>query len=91
MRLQQVLDPHSADEGTGIGDEAIFHGILGQALEAIRAEFQERTWRAFWGMVVEGRSAADVGADLEMRPGTVRVAKSRVLLRLRRELGDVGE
>jgi hypothetical protein len=33
---------------------------------------------------------ADVAADLEMKPGTVRVAKSRVLLRLRHELGDVG-
>ena len=34
---------------------------------------------------------ADVAADLAMQPGAVRVAKSRVLLRLRRELGDVGE
>jgi len=41
--------------------------------------------------VVEGRAAADVGADLDMRPGTVRVSKSRVLLRLRKELGDVGD
>lgn len=90
MRLQQILDPHSADEGTG-DDAVIFHGILGRALEAIRGEFQEKTWRAFWGVVIEGRSATDVAVDLEMRPGTVRVAKSRVLLRLRRELGDIGE
>jgi RNA polymerase sigma-70 factor (ECF subfamily) len=91
MRLQQILDPHPGEEESSAGDAAIFHSILGQALEAIRGEFQERTWRAFWGVVVEGRSAADVGADLEMRPGTVRVAKSRVLLRLRRELGDISE
>jgi RNA polymerase sigma-70 factor (ECF subfamily) len=40
-------------------------------------------------MVVEGRSAADAGAEINMKPGAVRVAKSRVLMRLRRELGDV--
>jgi RNA polymerase sigma-70 factor, ECF subfamily len=91
MRLQQILDPHPADTAAGPDDEAVFTGILGRALESIRGEFQEQTWRAFWGVVVEGREVADVAADLEMRPGTVRVAKSRVLLRLRRELGDVGE
>ena len=91
VRLQQILDPHPAEEGTAIGDEAVFHGILGQALESIRGDFHEKTWGAFWGVVVEGRSTADVAADLAMRPGTVRVAKSRVLLRLRRELGDIGE
>jgi RNA polymerase sigma-70 factor (ECF subfamily) len=64
---------------------------LNKALESIRGEFHERTWRAFWGVAVEGRTAADVAADLQMKPGTVRVAKSRVLLRLRCELGDIPE
>ena len=91
IRLQQVVDPHSPGETTDAGDEAVFNAVLRHALESIRAEFQERTWRAFWGVVVEGRAAADVAADLGMQPGTVRVAKSRVLLRLRRELGDIGE
>jgi len=71
-------------EGDGFAD------VLRRALDSIRAEFAESTWRAFWGVAVDGRTAADVGADLGMRPGTVRVAKSRVLMRLRRELGDLG-
>ena len=84
------LDPH-VDEAIcpSAEDDAIIDGILGQALETIRGEFHERTWQAFWGVVVEGRAVADVAADLDMRPGTVRVAKSRVLLRLRNELGDI--
>jgi RNA polymerase sigma-70 factor (ECF subfamily) len=53
-------------------------------------EFEERTWQAFWRTAVDGRSAADVGAELGMTPGAVRVAKSRVLHRLREELGDQG-
>jgi RNA polymerase sigma-70 factor (ECF subfamily) len=39
-------------------------------------------------VTIEGRATADVAADLGMQPGAVRVAKSRVLQRLRRELGD---
>jgi RNA polymerase sigma-70 factor (ECF subfamily) len=72
-------------------DDPLLDDLLRSALESIRGEFHERTWQAFWGVVVDGRAASDVAADLQMKPGTVRVAKSRVLLRLRRELGDVPE
>jgi RNA polymerase sigma-70 factor (ECF subfamily) len=91
LRLQQVVDPGPQPAGEDQGADPAFNQVLVRALESIRGEFQEQTWRAFWGVVVEGRAAADVGVDLGMRPGTVRVAKSRVLLRLRKELGDVGE
>ena len=63
----------------------LFH----DALEGIRGRFHERTWKAFLGTVVDGRSPAHVGEDLAMSPGAVRVAKSRVLACLRAELGDL--
>lgn len=91
LRLQQVVDPHVEHESPDEADVAMFDSVLRSALDAIRGEFHDQTWRAFWGVVVEGRATADVAADLGMRPGTVRVAKSRVLLRLRRELGDARE
>jgi RNA polymerase sigma-70 factor (ECF subfamily) len=87
-QLQQVFDEHLQDEMPDAADETLLDDLLRAALESIRGEFHEKTWRAFWGVVVEGRNTADVAADLEMKPGAVRVAKSRVLLRLRRELGD---
>jgi RNA polymerase sigma-70 factor (ECF subfamily) len=62
--------------------------LLERALESIHGEFHERTWQAFWRVVVEGRTTSDVGAELQMTPGAVRVAKCRVLLRLRQVLGD---
>jgi RNA polymerase sigma-70 factor (ECF subfamily) len=62
--------------------------LFSRALELIRAEFQERTWRAFWRVVVEGQSPQVIAQELNMSPGAVRVAKSRVLHRLRLELGD---
>lgn len=87
-RLAQILDPLAAESEEDAADAAALGGVLQRALAAIRGEFHERTWQAFWGVVVEGRTAAEVGAELQMQPGHVRVAKSRILHRLRQELGD---
>ena len=52
------------------------------AAEQVRDGFAPKTWRAFWGTAVEGRSAAEVGAELGLSVGAVYVARSRVLARL---------
>ena len=41
----------------------------------IRAEFEDRTWEAFWRVSVDGQSPADVAADLEMSVAAVYKAK----------------
>lgn len=90
FRFERIAAPRVPDDPPEVPtSDVLLDDLLKRALEAIRPEFHERTWRAFWGTVVEGRAAADVAADLDMQPGAVRVAKSRVLLRLRRELGDL--
>ncbi|WP_010585951.1 RNA polymerase sigma factor [Schlesneria paludicola] len=88
QRLQQSFDPHVEVEQVDAMDDAAMDTLLQNALNVIRKEFHAKTWQAFWSVVIEGRLAADVAADLNMTPGAVRVAKSRVLLRLRQELGD---
>jgi RNA polymerase sigma-70 factor (ECF subfamily) len=101
LRAPDPLDPPelvAAGEGGGASDPATptskpdeaERRLFRQALAEVRARFHERTWRAFHGTVVDGRSPADVGAELGMSAGAVRVAKSRVLQRLRAELGDLG-
>ncbi len=82
--LQRVPEHEPADE-TGAEE----HGLLHRALELIRPEFEERTWQAFWRLTVDGRSAADVGAELAMLPNAVHQAKFRVLRRLREEMADL--
>jgi RNA polymerase sigma-70 factor (ECF subfamily) len=57
----------------------------------IRADFEEHTWQAFWAVAVDGRPGTDVAAELGMTPGAVYVAKSRVLRRLREDLGELLE
>lgn len=70
-----------------ISDE-IENDLMLRALESVRSHFAPHTWKAFWMVVVEGRPTSDVADELGMQPGGVRVAKSRVLSRLRFELGD---
>ena len=60
--------------------------LLREALGLIAADFEERTWRAFWRTTADGISTAVVAEELGMTPAAVRQAKSRVLRRLRDEL-----
>ncbi len=67
--------------------EAEYHRhLVGQALAIMRADFEEKTWKACWEVVVAGRSAGDVAAELGLTVGAVYAAKFRVLDRLRQEL-----
>lgn len=87
VRLAQVPDPGA--EARDVPDELADVWLYRDALELVRGQFQERTWQAFWRTAVDGRTPAHVGEELGMSPGAVRVAKSRVLARLRSELGDL--
>ena len=60
-----------------------------RALELVRSEFEARTWQAFWRVAVEDQAPAAIAADLGLTAAAVRKAKSRVLLRLRAEIGDL--
>jgi RNA polymerase sigma-70 factor (ECF subfamily) len=60
-----------------------------RALELIRGDFEVATWAAFHAVVVEERPAPTVAEDLGVSVGTVYVAKSRVLKRLREELAGL--
>jgi RNA polymerase sigma-70 factor (ECF subfamily) len=84
-----VPDPVADERDEDSPDEVrrLYH----RALELVRSEFEDKTWRAFWSCAVEGRLPAEVGADMDMTPAAVRKAKSRVLSRLREELGELLE
>lgn len=87
LRIAQIPAPE-ADPGDDPEEAEAMKALFLRGLELIRHEFEERTWKAFWKTSVDGRPARDVAEELSMTPGAVRVAKSRVLQRLREELGD---
>ena len=84
MQVEALSDPELVE-----GEERAYQQLIQRALELIRVEFEPRTWQAFWRVAVDGQRPVDVAEELQMRPGTVRVSKSRVLQRLRQELGEL--
>lgn len=62
-----------------------------RAVELLQTDFSESTWRAFWLVVVDGRPAQDVAAELGLSLNAVYIAKSRVLSRLRTEFSELVE
>jgi RNA polymerase sigma-70 factor (ECF subfamily) len=87
-RLAQLA---AEEEASSFGQQpsAQTLGVFRRAVRLLRSEFEERSWRAFWRVVVEGQRPADVAAELGLTVNAVYVAKSRILHRLRQELGDL--
>lgn len=87
--LHAVPDAAPPDDEDDPPDErnALYH----RALELVRREFEEKTWRMFWATTVERRATAEVAAEVGVSTAAVRQAKSRVLRRLREEVGDLAE
>ncbi|MBX7103684.1 MAG: sigma-70 family RNA polymerase sigma factor [Gemmataceae bacterium] len=87
-RIQEVpdLEPEPCDDPSAAESHG---GVLRRALELIRADFEESSWKAFWQTAVEGRNTADVARELGLSVFAVYQAKYRVQRKLRDELGDV--
>ena len=97
-RLSQIVQPSndidtssSNDTDEELDERAVIRDLYLRAIEVIRNNFEATTWRAFWRVTVDGCTVQEVAEELGLRPGTVRVAKSRVLKRLREQLGDSKE
>ena len=88
LRLAELADPFT-DDSQDPSDQSETASLFHRALRMIEAEFEPRTWQAFWKATVEGQDTAQIAAHLGVSPAAVRQAKSRVLRRLRRVLGDL--
>lgn len=83
--LQNVADPFADEDSLSLVNEGSA-GSIHQILDAIRIDYENRTWQAFWRTTVEGERPVDVAEDLGLKPGTVRQARYKILARLRNEL-----
>jgi RNA polymerase sigma-70 factor (ECF subfamily) len=93
-QLQRLADPlgepdplgkPDADESQEVGQ------LYWRALELVRGGLEERTWQAFWRTVVDGLAPALLAEELGMSEAGIRQAKSRVLRRLKQEMGELLE
>jgi RNA polymerase sigma-70 factor (ECF subfamily) len=90
QRLQEIpdsepIEPPDAEEAEE------FSALVRRALVQLRGEFEPKSWQAFWRTTVDEQPSPAVAAELGMTANAVRMAKSRVLHRLREELGDLVE
>lgn len=60
--------------------------LVNRAIDLMKSEFSESTWKACQEYVIKGRPAADVANELNISIWTIYAAKSRLLNRLRQEL-----
>jgi RNA polymerase sigma factor (sigma-70 family) len=77
--LQTPVDGPDSDGFDRELRRAFFH----QASKQVREEVRPQTWEAFWEVAVTGTSTADTASKLGMTVGAVRVAKCRIVARLR--------
>lgn len=82
--LDQLADPQS--EMSRLWDQEHDRHVSQRALAAIQPSFEERTWRAFQRVVIDGATADQAAAELAISVNAVFIAKSRVMSRLRREI-----
>ena len=83
LQIPELPEP-SSDDHAEVGSR-----VARSALELIRAEFEDRTWRAFWRMAIDGCPAADVAEELGISIRAVYQGKYRVLRRIRQELDEL--
>jgi RNA polymerase sigma-70 factor (ECF subfamily) len=86
--LANLPDPSGIpdEEPTGVRP---LNELVSRGLEQVRGEFETKTWQSFWRTAVDGLATAVVAEQLGLTPAAVRQNRSRVLRRLRQQLGDV--
>lgn len=75
--------PSSAEADWSSAEEA---ALAQRVVELIRPEVEDRTWRAFWRLAVDGQPGLEVADELGMSLRAVYQAKYRVLQRIHQEL-----
>jgi len=83
--LQAMLDqlPDDAGPESAEFDLELRRALFRQAANEVRREVKPANWEAFWETAVVGLSPGAAAMKLGMEAGAVRVAKCRVLVRLR--------
>ncbi len=88
LQLHQIADVEELTDCDPSSPDSLRELIL-KAMELVRVEFKEPSWKAFWRTAIDGLPTEVVANELGMTAAAVRQARSRIMRRLRIELGDV--
>jgi RNA polymerase sigma-70 factor (ECF subfamily) len=87
--LEKVEIPEQKDPGETEAEEKALLDLKARALELVRQSTAEKTWQMFWMSAVEGLPSPDIARKFQVTTAAVRVAKARVLNRLRELMPDM--
>lgn len=69
-------------------DDEYRQQLLAWAIEHVQREFRDKTWQAFVESAIRGRPITDVARELNLSPGSIYVARSRIIARLRTTVAE---
>jgi RNA polymerase sigma factor (sigma-70 family) len=86
--MQRMMEdrPDTSREESALFEVEYRRQLLTWAAARVRGAFSQATWQAFWQTAVEGRPPREVAEALGVSIGTVYQYKSRVVIRIRREI-----
>lgn len=67
------------------------HQAVLWAADQIRGEFNNEVWQCFWMTAIEGKTVAEVATALDRSPGSIYVARYRVVARLKEKVQDLSQ
>ena len=79
--LSQVADMGNNDQSQEFERE-FEKQVFYWAAEKLKPSFKPANWQAFWMSTIDGVPVIDVAKQLQMTPGNVYVARSRIMSRL---------
>jgi RNA polymerase sigma-70 factor, ECF subfamily len=83
--LARGVEPELPDHAEAFWDNEYRSEVVHRALDLIKTDFEEATWKACWESLVHERPAAQIARELGISENAVYLAKFRVLKRLRHE------
>ena len=82
-----VVADQAVDRESEEFDRQFERQLFRQAASRIEHQFTESTWQAFWMTAVDGKPVNEVVDALGISRGAVYIARSRVMSRLKQEVG----
>ena len=82
LRLAEEPAPPADEES--LWNEEYERQLLARAIDAVRGDFHEQTWQAFWLTAMEGKKAKEAAEQLGLSVTAVYMAKSRVTTELKK-------
>ncbi|MDB5391281.1 MAG: polymerase sigma factor, sigma-70 family [Planctomycetaceae bacterium] len=89
--FQKLLEakPISDPDDSALFDLEYKKIVFQRAADSIRHEFTDSTWQAFWLTGIDNLEVKQVSEQLQISPGAVYIARSRVLARLKERVKEM--